>query len=617
MGMKRILLLAVVATPMLSGCLWLNTLFNGRKAWETAERNRERRFRKNPMDTVDVNPDEKAQYQRAIAKGSKVLELWPKDSSWHPEALILIGRSQQRLTDYEKAVRTYGEIVENHPGHKREMPAIQGTIECLLALGRYAEASEWMRRMDSLKVEGGPAGLAWMRAQLALGRLDTATARRELGRILAIKDAPRSRKADAAWLSGNLAWGQRDWDAARTAFTSPEIQHLPYVRRFQARLKATLALDRKGQTKEAVAELRALTSDTRYSRSIADLLVELGRIGIANGWYTEASQDLSRLEKLLDPPDKVAEGLVMLGDDARLRRIDVREALRVYQIGAKAGGNTFWGNRARELATALSDLAKIRERKVADSGWTPWNFDLAELYLLRLGGRDSARAAYGRVLSDTAAKPAQKARAGYALAWIADDELGETGAFDPAPWLKVATEWPGTEFAKVAQRNAGVEVTTITREDSAELDYRGAEKKWMDDSNPTAAVESFQAIVAKRSETTAGKRARYAIGWIHDNLRHDSAQAAQAYKLVVDSLPGTAWARKAEAVMTGRARDFLEGVVRNTTSEEDFEEGVERLDESKRLGPRPTTQPGLAPPDEPEAIPPSLEDEYFQPDDFN
>ena len=618
MGMKRILLLAAVAGPMLSGCLWLNTLFNGRKALETAERDRERRFRKNPLDTVDVSPDEKAQYQRAIAKGSKVLELWPNDSSWHPEALIVIGKSQQRLSDFDKAYRTYGAIVDGYPGSKREMPAIQGIVECLLALGRFAEASEWMKRLDSLRIEGGPAGLAWMRAQLALGRMDTATARRELGRILSIPDAPATRKAEAAWLSGILAWAQADWNASREAFLRPEIQHLPYSRRFQARLKATLALDRDGRTRDAVAELRGLLVDTRYSRSLAELLLELGRLEFANGWHAEAIQDLARLEKLLDPPDKVAEGLVMLGDDARLRRIDLREALRVYQIGAKAGGNTFWGNRARELANALSDLASIRERKVSDTGWSRWNFDLAELYLLRLGGRDSARAAYGRVLSDTAAAPLQKARAGYALAWISDDERGDSGAFDPAPWLKVATDWPGTEFAKVAQRNAGVEVTTVTRQDSAELDYRSAERKWMDDSAPQAAIELFQAVAAKYRETIPGKKALFAMGWIHDNLRHDSAKAAAAYKIVVDSLPGTQWATRADAILKGNARDFLEGVTRTGPSEEDFEEGLERLEEGgRKLAPKPSQLPALSSPDEPEAIPPPAEDQYFNPEDFN
>lgn len=613
--MKRNLALCLVALPFLSGCLWLNTLFNGRKAYETAERTRETRFRKNPMDTVDVSAEEKAQYERAIAKGSKVLEVWPKDSSWHPEALILIGRSQQRLSDFGGALKSYAEIIDRHPESKRYMPSIQGTVECLLALGRYAEAAEWMRRLDSLAIEGGPAGLAWMRAQLALGRTDTATARKELSRILSIEDAPVARKAEAAWLLGNIAFAQKDWDPARAAFLRPEIQHMPYARRFQSRLLAALALERKGETKEAIAELREMRSDGRFSRSVAAILVELGRIEFDHGWFTEGLKDLAQLETLLDPPNTVAEGLVMAGDDARIRRIDDREALRVYQIGARAGGNTFWGNRARELAAALSDLATLREQKLSDTAWTRWNFDLAELYLLRLGGRDSARAAYGRILADTAAKPAQKARASYALAWIAEDERGDSAGFDPTPWLEVAKAWPGTRFAKVAQKNAGVLVTTVTREDSAELAYREAEILWQDDANPVAAIAAYRRIVDGYRDTPAGRRARYAIAWIQDNLLRDSAQATASYRLVVDSLPGTPWAAKADAILKGQAHDFLEGVVRQP-AEEDFVEGEERMDDRK-LGPRQPAQPGLLPPDEPEAIPPSPEDEFLQPEDFN
>lgn len=172
---RRILALALLAglAPGLSGCLWLNTLFNGRKAWDMGERERDRRLRKNPSDSVRVTPTETALYQRSIAKGSKVIELWPKDSSWHPEALILIGRSQQRLGECDKAVRSFTEIVDRYPENKRSQSAIQGCVECLVEIGRYAEAEQWMRRLDSLKAEGGPAGVAWLRARLYLGRLDT------------------------------------------------------------------------------------------------------------------------------------------------------------------------------------------------------------------------------------------------------------------------------------------------------------------------------------------------------------------------------------------------------------------------------------------------------------
>jgi hypothetical protein len=502
------------------------------------------------------------------------------------------------------------------------MPAVQGEVECFLALGRYADAADWMQRLDSLRIDGGPAGLAWLRAQLALGRLDTTTARRELSKILANKNAPVDRKAQAAWLAGNLAWAQADWPDARVNYLRPEILHLPYLQRFRSRLYSCLAEDRMGNGQLAARELRELPGKG-FERSESEIVLELGRLELAHGWYTDGMNDLRRLEKMLDPPETVAEGLVLLGDDARLRRIDDREALRVYLIGARVGGSTMWGLRAKALADALGDLAKLRERKLADSTRTDWNFDLAELYLLRLDGRDSAVAGYRRILADTAAKPAQRARASYALAWIADDAKKDTARSASVnalfagenPWLAVARDFPGTEFAKAAQRNAGVPVTTVTPEDSAEALYRQAEILWMDRSDVPGAIARYREISSRRT-TVAGRRSLWAVAWLADNFLHDTSIAAPAYRRVVDSLPNTIWARRAGAILKGQPHDFLEGTTLSHVIEDDFVEGVEKMDTTRyRLNShRPQTK-GLLPADEPEPIPPKPE-ELLTPDDF-
>ncbi|MBK8802003.1 MAG: hypothetical protein IPN71_08090 [Fibrobacteres bacterium] len=610
--MRLRLIFVLAALPMLSGCLWLNTLFNERKAWETAESSREKRLRKNPLDTVAVSTEERALYERTISKGSKILELWPKDSSWHPEALILIGHAQQRLSQYDGALRTYFEIYDKHPESKRWMSAIQGEVECLLALGRNAEAADWMKRLDSARVDGGAASLSWLRAQLALGRFDTLTARKELNRLLAIRDAPIARKAQAAWLGGSLAWAQADWSDAREFYLRPEILHLPYIQRSASRIRAALTLEREGKPKEAIAALRKLAQDG-FERSESEILVEIGRVELANGWYTEAITDLMRLEKMLLPPDKVAEGLVLLGDDARVRRIDDREALRVYLLGARTGGATFWGRRAKDLADALSSLGKLRERTLTDSTRFDWNFSLAELYLFQLANRDSARAAYARVLSDTATPPLEKARATYALAWMADDD---TAASKPprSPWLDVVVMHPGTEFAKTAQRLAGVPVTTVTREDSAEARFKAAEDLWMDKNDPKGADAAYGQILSWRG-TQAWKKSLFAKAWIRHHLILDTAAARSAYQMVVDTLPGTIWAKVAQSALDG-PKDYTIGIGQRRDPL-DFEEGAEREDTTKtRLGPRRPAQPQLDNPNEPEPIPPRPED-LLSPDDFN
>lgn len=615
----RILSLAILLAmaPAMTGCLWLNTLFNGRKAWEMGERARDRRLRKNPTDTVRVSETETPLYQRSIAKGSKVLELWPKDSAWHPEALILIGRSQQRLGQCDRAIRSYGEIAERYPESKRTQEAIQGCVECLLELQRYTEAELWMRRLDSLKVAGGPAGIAWLRANLHLGRLDTASARSELGRLLSLKKVHPSRRAAASWLKGELEWAQKDWEPARATYLSDDMKLQPYVRRYRARLRAALCLARLDRVEESVAELRALANDPSMDRDAAESWTELGRLLLQKGRWAEGLEALANLEDLREPPDIVAEGLVLAGDDARLRRVDYIEALRLYELASRVGPNTFWGRRAQELARALADIAKLRGIKVEDSARAKWNFDLAEIFLLQLANYDSAAAAYTRVASDTSVPVAFRSRAAYALAWIAQARRAEGTPEDPATWLTVAQAWPGTVFAKKAQELAGVPVTTVVREDSAEAAYRAAELVWLA-GDPLGAIALLDSIRPRYPGTTAGDRSWYAIAWLHDNERADSAAAAVAYKRVVDSLPGTPWAAKAEGVIKGElAIQMPDKSGRYGGDDEDFVEGDERID--PRLAPktpRAPRGPSLESPDEPEAIPPSLEDQFLDPDAF-
>lgn len=617
--MRRILSLALLlgVAPSLTGCLWLNTLFNGRKAWDVAERARDRRLRKDPTDTVRAAPDERTQYQRAIAKGSKVLELWPKDSAWHPEALILIGRSQQRLGECDRAARSFMEIADRYPESKRAQPAIQGCVECLVELGRYAEAETWMRRLDSLAAEGGPAGVAWLRAKLYLGRLDTTAARAELARLLSMRKVHPVRRAEASWLEGELEWAQRDWKRARATYLSPDMDLQARPRRYRARLRAALCLERQDSTSEAIAELRRLGEDPTMDRDAAETWTELGRIQLARGFWSDAQATLARLESLREPPGIVAEGLVLAGDDARLRRIDYREALRLYELAARVGPSTFWGKRAQELALALGDLAKLRQEKVADSSRSRWNFDLAEIFLLRLDNLDSAAAAYGRIANDSTVPEVQRARATYALAWVAQARRPEGAPDNPSTWLSVAERWPGTPFARKAQELAGVAVTTVTREDSAEAEYRAAEKTWLA-GDPVAAIARFETIRPRFPGTVAGDRSWFAVAWLHDQERADSVAATAAYVRVRDSLKDTPWATYADGVLRAEVRDL--GPLRSRggyDGSEDFEEGTERID--PRLGPKTPKgpkAPALDSPDEPEAIPPALEDQFLDPDNF-
>lgn len=624
----RMLLVAMAA--MLSSCLYFNTWWNGNKAYGQAERSRTARLRKNPDDTVKVIQAEIDLYKRAIVKGAKILETFPEDTAWHDRALMLIARSQQRMAEYDNASRKYGELIDAFPWSPQYNPAVQGKIECLLALGRFAEAEDWMKHLDSVRTEGGAAGLLWLKAQVALGRLDTLKARDNLKRLVAMRDVAQPRHGEAAWLLGTLAWAQEEWEEARGAFRSRAVQGLPRIQRFRSRLRASLALDRMGMLDAARLELDTLALEKQFARERPYVHLEEARLFLEHKLHGDAANQFRQLETFVEPIEAVSEGMLLDGQDAQLRRVDYDEALRLFEISARVGPGTEFGKKARDLADALAELIRQRKRKVVDSAWSDWTFSLAELHLLRLENADSARAAYGRILGRPGMKPEARARASYAIAWI-DDER-DTGAAGTAAWQRVVDSFPGTEFAKQAQKNGGIPVTVQTREDSAEIGYLAAEALW-DTATPdyAAADSAFRKLARDWPGTEAGRRARYASPWLEDNFLNDTAAAKAGYRWVVDSLPGTAWARKAsgllEALQTGpekiefRNRPDYVGPHGMGGGEEDFDEGAEKVEtielpKAPGLGPKTPKAPRLQLPDEPDAVPPAPEGSYLSPDDF-
>ena len=348
----RMLLVAMAAT--LSSCLYFNTWWNGKKAYDQAERSRTARLRKNPDDTAKVIQTEIDLYKRAIMKGAKILETFPEDTAWHDRALMLIALSQQRMAEYDNASRKYGELIDAFPWSPQYNSAVQGKIECLLALGRYAEAEDWMKHLDSVKTEGGAAGLLWLKAQVALGRLDTLKARDNLKRLVAMRDVTQPRHGEAAWLLGSLAWAQEEWEEARDAFRSRAIQGLPRIQRFRSRLRAALALDRLGMLDGARLELDTLAQEKKFARERPYVHLEAARMFLGHKLYGDALGQFAQLEKFVEPVEAVSEGMLLDGQDAQLRRVDYDEALRLFEIAARVGPGTEFGKKARDLADALA-----------------------------------------------------------------------------------------------------------------------------------------------------------------------------------------------------------------------------------------------------------------------
>ncbi|MBD3332047.1 hypothetical protein GF356_04295, partial [candidate division GN15 bacterium] len=91
-------IVALIACSLLvSGCVYYNTFYNARTAFDEAEDLR----KDSPPDQPRIDQNN---YRRAIEKSQKVVENHP-NSKWYDDAVWIIGVSYFHLEEYSKAER--------------------------------------------------------------------------------------------------------------------------------------------------------------------------------------------------------------------------------------------------------------------------------------------------------------------------------------------------------------------------------------------------------------------------------------------------------------------------------------------------------------------------------
>ena len=140
---------AAACILMLSGCVYFNTFYNGQKAYDQAMRLKEKRIDKNPEDSIIATDEEKVKLNRAIAKGSKILELYPDKPKYQPKALFLIGESYLAMGEYAKAIQKYEELQRYYPQAEEMKTAEFHRAKALFLNGQYPFARTALEKVTS------------------------------------------------------------------------------------------------------------------------------------------------------------------------------------------------------------------------------------------------------------------------------------------------------------------------------------------------------------------------------------------------------------------------------------------------------------------------------------
>ena len=143
--MKYLKYILVVGTLCLTDCAYFNTFYNAkqyyRKALHATRKNR----------TGKVVGPEKTNYQKAIEKSSKLIEMYP-NSKYVDDALLMMGKCYYYIEEYLNARRRLEELRTDYPDSELILEANLWLAKTDLALEQYDEARVGLEAFFSSEV---------------------------------------------------------------------------------------------------------------------------------------------------------------------------------------------------------------------------------------------------------------------------------------------------------------------------------------------------------------------------------------------------------------------------------------------------------------------------------
>jgi len=360
---------AALFALFLAGCAYLNTFYNAKTYFYEAEKE----YRKNEQVTGPM----RIQYNKAIEKCAKVIELYPR-SRYVDDAIFIMGVSYLRLGELGKARRKFEELLRYYPESKYAGRAKLELARVFLESGELVRAKDLMKELDKKEKEEGEYYLAqsfvergnyegaldlvkdflklypkspfkkrmlYLGAKAAMKLGEYELARNYLDEYLSMSLKPVEKK-EGQELLGDLLLEMKLYDEALDAYSSIDLPpESPEAMKIE--LKKAKVYEEKGEIDKAKEVYRSIFEDTKS-----------GVQGI------EAKY---RLAVLLESEDSL------------------EEAQKLFDEASKMYGQSEFKEKASLRAQALQSLLGMEEEASVQN-----RVQLAELYLFELNKPEEA-----------------------------------------------------------------------------------------------------------------------------------------------------------------------------------------------------------------------------------
>lgn len=544
----RPLLLLCALSFALPGCVYYNTFFHARKAYDEAEAQQVRAH-------AEVATGAMAQkYSEAIKKASKVLQNHPK-SKYADDALLLIGKAFYNTGEYARAKEKFVELATVF----RESPLLGESRYYLGMTEYYLGYPERARTILEEVAQKGKKAEFRDRARFMIARIPFEEERYEDAlpglREYLSSDAGSERALRVDSMIAVCFWELERYDSARSAYARLEARTDDPALKYQALYRHSECAYRAGDYPRGVAEFRKLASDDKYfeHKSLLEYQVAAGLRALDS---TEAAVErLRRVVEEFPSTEAAARAYFALGEIYEEHGDSLKVAQEYFREAGKA-----W-TRDPELAAATvqrsTQIAQLLALQGSISGedsssFAESHFLLGELYLRQLNEPDSAVEQFRVVVDDFS----ESEYAPLAFLNIAEASLSKGGdsTLARAIWRTLVDRYPEGEAAVWARPRVGLPVPDDISSSDV-LMIHAAENLLLDQGRPDSALRLYRQLVQKFPDSRYVPKALFAQAWILEHyFPGEDSTVYYAYKDVVDQYGATAYGQAARDLMNPPAR---------------------------------------------------------------
>jgi len=523
------------------------------------------------------------------------VERFPKNENQVPKAVFMMAEAFRHKSEWKKAIEKYDELERYFPQYDSMPKAEYEKAFCLYKNSEYALAKFSAERVLE-KGEQHPYHLPTLELMSILQEKDglAGDAIASLEAVLATNFGTPWTRAKARIRLADLYYEQKNYSKAREHYLHKELAILPDLERYKAQSTAIecLLMLSEANAKEAAKEYKNLADSAAFKDKRILSLIRQGEIllSINDEKGVEILRDAAHVKRRSETTSRAFFGI----GDFRQRTRDYSNAILHYDSSYQSKSACKWGNESYIRRVALLRLLALKdtvvERQKKEKPFFPQEFQIAELFLLKLSETDSALALLAKldsVLTDSVLK----VRATYTRAFIYDEFKQDTAKAYPL-YRAIIEKYPQTDYAKQAQANMGLQVSAKTREDLAHEAFLKAEEILVNSKKiPQEKIEEiniayktaitlYDSVTIKFPETQFALQAMYVKAYI---LAEEIGNTDSA-RIILSKLSKehyrSPWGRSASEKLRGKLSIDANDIERLQSRVKDFEVSVKEQSEN-------------------------------------